>query len=332
MRFRQAMMSIFEPIGENSFRPQATKVIYFRQPFNNLGLAYNFSFSTSYFSPFADCQVTIRNVDSSIARSLEFDPASYRNRPKIEIRAGYSDRKIFFDSIANRNILSDSLPIVYTGFPVYYSEDKVVGGRDLTLDVTNISLAFRNKRVNISFPADTLITSILNQVADAAGINIDISSLTQSPTFSLLAIDNPVTYNHRNVLTDVFLELAKEYKFSFFTGGSGEILFQPVSEITQRGAAQENLINNRTGMIEHPVGINWTHYEIKTLFGLPNVYNPTNWVRVESPVFNDNQGGLNQIDAVIVKADYNFNDSDGDIRYEVSPDGQPISVAPILRL
>ena len=337
---RQCVISIFKAISENTFSPLPIRRIYFRQPYNNLGLGINFNFTLSYFSPFADCQLTIDNSNNDITDAFSFDVKTYKLRPRVDIHAGYSDVRIFEDNEAEAQRLITSLPLVYSGFPVYYSQDKIVGGRILTIELTNISLSSRTTKINLSFPSNTPLISIIEQIASAVGIPVDLRLLQQNVELAATVINTPLFYNQRQAVTDVLTELARDYKFRFFIDGSGQYIFVPANVQSNRENTVNNEISVSTGMVEHPVGINWVHYSVKTFFGLPRVFRPTEWVRVVSDVFNRLQLLPNEpqtevdnsIDALIVDAKYNFNDSDALITYTITPDGNPVVSTPILRV
>jgi len=322
--FRQSVISIFKAVSEGNYKKTPDLNIVFRQPFNSFGLAYTFSFNKSFFAPITDCKIVIFNADSKIVEALQFEYSKPRTRPKIEIYAGYSDTKILNNSNVEINRLKSSINQVYTGFPIFFSDDKLVGERELSIDCTDISLVGSSERVSASFKENTLVTTILEELL--SDLEVDLSLLKSNTTFANLKIEHEVFYNNRLLLEDVIPDLERQYGFTHLTNYDGQLVFQNKSEKGQPGNSLQNVISPQNGMIEFPNTINWVDYECRTFFGRPDIFYPGERVTLKASNLTTDVRGL------IVNGEYNFNDREAEIRYIINQYGQPFNAYPILRI
>lgn len=333
MKYRQAVISVFKTLDDNgTFSPTADIDIIYRQPFNNLGLAIEFSFANTYFAPYSTCNITVHNPSSDMVDAFIFDSLTYRKRPKVEIRAGYSEVKM--KSNLDVGVLKGDLDLIYWGHPIFSSDDKVVGSRLFTIQLSNIVASTRVIRVQKLYRKGWTILSMLKDLASVANLKTDFSAL-EVDEFASIKLDNPLYFNNRQIVSQVLPALARDFKFYYFIR-EGSYIFKSSTTRGIKGTLTD--INSKNGMIERPVSINWVHYSVKTLFGLPEILDRGSWVRVQSPVFakptDAAQAGIAklfepEIDALIVEAKYNWNDEDAFIEYIVSPSGNPLNANPI---
>lgn len=337
MKFRQSVISVFKPIdGAGNFLKIPSLEIIFRQPFHNFGLAYSFSFSKSYFAPHTTCELTIENIDNTIVDAFYFETTTYTKRPLVEIRASYSSVKM--KTIQELNLLKQNLPLIYSGTPYYTQDNKIVGGRTLNISLSDFQSFTRVGRVTKSFRKGRTIISVIDELLEAAGLSGAGNStfdLQNNPEFSLLKLENDLMYNHRHVLSDILPELGRQYAFYFFVGAHGEYEFKPALNTTP---GIFKTVNSTNGLIEHPVGINFVQWNIKTFFGLPSFMYPGDRVKIESEHFKriaglqTNLNIDNTLQGLIVTGNYNWNDADADITYTIAADGQPVNAHPVLQI
>lgn len=328
MRLRQSVISVFRPLDDaGHFLNIPALDIIFRQPFHNLGLAYSFNFSKSYYAQFTTANLSIENIDNNIVDAFYFDTVNLKKRPLVEIRAGYSDVKL--KNLTKLLTLKQSLPLIYSGTPYYNQDNKTIGGRIFNIQLSDFQSFTRVGRVVKKYSKGRLITEIIDDLLVSIKTRFSIQALIEDSEFRSLKLENNLMYNHRHVLSDILLELAKQYGFIFFVNSSGTYEFRVVSKSTS-GIATD--INSRNGLIEHPVGINFVQWTIKTLFGLPSILYPGDRVKIESEHFRrialppPNKNVDNILDGLIVDANYNWNDSSAEIQYTVAADGQPVNV------
>ncbi len=331
MKFRQSVISVFKPIdGTGNFLKIPSLEIVFRQPFHNFGLAYSFSFSKSYWAPFTTCELSIENVDNTIVDAFYFDTEPLTKRPLVEIRAGYSSVKM--KKIQELNLLKQNLPLIYSGTPYYVQDNKIAGGRTLNISLSDFQSFTRVGRVVKKYFKGQSIISIIDSLITSIGAMGSTLEL-ETPEFQALKLENDLMYNHRHVLSDILPELARQYSFYFFIGPHGIYEFRPALNTTP-GIFKN--VNSTNGLIEHPVGINFVQWTIKTFFGLPSFMYPGDRVKIESEHFKriarlqTNLNIDNTLQGLIVTGNYNWNDTDADITYTIAADGQPINVNKII--
>jgi hypothetical protein len=329
--YRQGVISVFQSTGNSQFSSEATTEIIFRQPFNNLGLGFTFSFERKYFSPFSVCTASIINPSNQIVDAFNFDPVTYKNRPLVEIRAGYSDVKI--QSASEVNALKASLPLRYSGHPTFSQDFKLPGGRELRFQLSDIQASSRSARVGKQYKKGKTIISIIEDLLKIGGAQGDLTALKNDSAFSGLTLENSVLYNNRQIFTQVLPELAKRYLFTFVVENQ-KYIFKLADKRGPAGALIE--ISENTGMIEYPVSINWVHWIVKTLYGKPAGVRRGGWTKVISKVFNPTTGPVSptgsEITALVVDEKHIWGDEQAAIEYVISPEGQPINAIPILNL
>ncbi len=330
--FRQCVITVY-PAAVQSGAPVD---IIFRQPYHNLGLAISYQFVLDYFQPYADCNGSILNPSNAIVDAFYFDPKTYKNRPLIEIRAGHSSVKI--TSLSEVESLKRTLPLRYTGHPTFFKDNKINGGRRLEFSLSNIEASSRSARVGKTYAKGRKILSVLADLAKVAKIKADFSALKKDTEFSAKVLANTIFYNNVQVMSQALPRLAKLYGFVFMAD-NGRYLFKLSKTQGPVGALIE--INERNGMIEHPVSLNWVQWSIKTLYGQPDGLQRGGWAKVASEVFNKAESVSptfvgpvidSTLQALILNESHVFNDSEAFIEYTVSPDGQPINSTPELRI
>lgn len=334
---RQGIISILEYYGGQYWPNQE---IIFRQPYHPWGLAYSFNFTKGIFTPFSTCTIVIYNPSPEITDSLKFDPNNPFNRPKIEIRGGESESRLLSYTpgtpAAQGELapLKSELPLLYTGYPFFFSEDKQIGGKTLTIQCSDMSQDVATIRINDQFISGTPVLSILQKLFPDADLTEVASGLSGVVT------ENPVYYNNLLLHSQVLPELARIYKFRYYFTQGGIVKFT-MSGIPQDGN-KTTIVNNTTGLIEYPVSINWCFWNIKTFFGRPVVFYPGQWMTVDltnlkgSQVLFSNTGGVTEFfgkkSGLVVEAKYNWQDESAEIQYTISPDGYPVETSPIQAL
>lgn len=317
---RQAVITVYESTGDGQYSPEGYD-IFFRQPWNYYGLAFNFSFEKDYFSPIADCELSIFNTSNEIDGKFTFDPSSYRGRPKIEIRAGDTKEKLI-DRNKSEN-WKQSLPLVYTGVVYYFTKNLQQTENSLSLQLTDISLLSSTYRANGAFfrggtPVMLVLRKLLSQID---GLEYGFDPLLESKYNELL--DRDCDFTGQFIIREAVRRLALQYGFIYFFSESGSLTFAPRK---QSGKTEPQEITPETGMIGHPDSINFNHYNVKTVYGKPDIFLPKQWVSVKS---NSLDGG--ELYGLIIKAAHQWDDSEAHIVYTVSPSGSPVEHTPVLR-
>ncbi|MCH7928817.1 MAG: hypothetical protein IID03_12690 [Candidatus Dadabacteria bacterium] len=324
---RQAVISIFKANPDGTFREFADKNIVFRQPFNNFGLAFSFNFSKSIFAPVTDCQIVIQNPGDDIGKSLEYEYSESKKRPLIRIYAGYSSFMMRAFTQININALKSTLNQVYAGFPFFYSDDKLLGGREISIELTDLSLFASKERISKSFRVDTSITDIVKKLLNEF-VEIDTTALEDNIDFSLLKIEFTVIYNNRLVLEDIIPDLERQYNFIHFTNNEGIMVFRPGDDQGVTTGATQNKVNSSNGLIEFANTMNWVDISFRTFFGRPDIFYPGDRVSVKAPNLNK----LKDTEGRIISAEYNFDDADAEISYVMNQFGQVANSKPFLKV
>ena len=148
---RQSIISIYEYLGKKTYSPMPIQEIIFRQPYHNLGLAYSFNFTKSFFAPISTAQIAIQNPSADMINALRFDPAKPMERPKIEIRAGESNFRLDSIGLINTFKTSPGMDLVYTGHPYFFTENKFPGGKTLNISCSDMDAPDRQERSNKTF-------------------------------------------------------------------------------------------------------------------------------------------------------------------------------------
>lgn len=324
--FRQAVIAIHKADKLGKYSPIADKNIIFRQPFNSFGLAFTFSFGKAIYVPASDCQITIDNPDSSIVESLKFEYSLPKTRPQIRIFAGESEYQMQAFNTVEINALKSTLQEMYTGYPMYFSHDKISGGTNLSISLTDILLISSKQRITRSFSAGSTITSILNTLLSGVA-EFDISLLQKDEKFAALTIEDDLIFNNRLVIEDVIQDLELDYKFSHFVDRLGSMIFS--SRTTDVKATGSNrLISYNTGLIGYANTINWTDVSFQTYFARPDIFYPGDLIDLEAKNLNPDQN----IKGRVITADYNFNDIEADISYVINQFGQTFSGMAIVNI
>lgn len=327
--YRQAVITVYQQA--DALGLSATSEIFFRQPFNRLGYSINFSFSRTYTSsgPFNDCNIQIQNPTQNVVDSLTISgPGKYAGRPRVEIRAGYS--KVQIDRRADANKLKNSLPLIYTGFPYEMYDNKVRGGRvfSVTLfDAQAVNLYGKAARFFGTFAAGSRLGDIVQALATAAKVKIDTADPIAENLFDGRT-SAKLFYNGRFVLQDILPALGRSYGFSISINPQGVYVCRSLVAAPRPGKA--DVLSEQTGLIETPSRVNASHWQAKTLFGLPRLYFPGDWVTVKAP-FLKRYTGQDNVTGCVIDGDYNFSDSTGECTYVVAPEGEPATYFPFIR-
>ena len=269
------------------------------------------------------------NTNNDIRDAFSFDYKTLKARPKVEIRAGYLD-----NPESDVDALKSKLVLNYTGSPTFVSDDKTRGGRNLEVRLSDISTSTSTSRITTTIQTGASLIGAIQQLTSPLGINIDIEELSLDATLASAKFENTVFYNSRQILTDILPSLTKQYPFGFYTDPNGTLKFvSKVNKTTSNASQPENLISSLTGMIEHPVGVTWVHWQVKTFYGRPRIFKPGEWARVQSRFFADSKQGVpvsdssteNFIDGLIIEAKYQWKDSNAVIDYKLSAEGQPVT-------
>jgi hypothetical protein len=328
--YRQALISIYKSQGEGQYKTIPDKVIIFRQPYHNLGLSMSFSFEKSFAVTVTDCAIEIENVDNTIADALQYDYNKPRTRPKIEIHAGQSDTKITSSSNVEINRLKASLNRVYTGFPIFFSNDKFLNSRILTIDCTDISLLLSSERVTEYYRAGTTLFTMLEDILENS--LADLSLLRLDRAFVAIEIEQDVYYYSRFILEEIIPDLENQYGFTHYTNSSGDMVFIYLLDKGTAGSTEQNIISPSTGLIEYPNTVNWIDYECRTFFDKPDIFYPGDRVTLKSPnLSGSTSNNLGTVSGMVTNGQYNFNDSEAEIKYIVNSYGQPFNTRPIKR-
>lgn len=333
-KYRQGVISVFKALEDGKFSPKPETEIIFKQPFNNLGLGFAFSFTRNYFSPYAPCQLSIINPSNEIVDAFSFDPKTYKKRPLIEIRAGYSDVKM--KTFKDLDKLKVSLDKIYTGHPTFGADNKTSGGRVFNVRLNDIVAVSRTARVGKQYKKGRSILSVLDDVLKIAKVKFDLNSLIRDPDFPKLSLENTIFYNNRQIMTQVLPSLAKKYGFKFYVT-NGVYEFRSSTNKGPVGVTKEVSEKNRS-MIEHPVSVNFVHWKVKTFFGRPKVFDRGEWMKVVSNVFTKKSfvgppsPTGTTVTALIVNANYSWQNESASIEYVISPSGQPINSTPELSM
>lgn len=321
--FRQAVITVRKSKGDGTFENLAVLNIPFRQPFNNFGLGLEFSFTKTYTDPTSVCNLVIHNPDDTIVDSFNYDTRKIKNRPLVEIRAGYSS----FKQKTNTEIdnLKRDLSLIYSGFPFYFSDDKIIGGRTLTVDLSD-KLSFNQfGRITQGFGKGTRIYTVIETILTRINQSFNLNKLKNNSDFAKLTLENTVYYNARGVLYDILPQLGRQYRFWYFYNNEGVLEFE-LGNVAPEPAPPIS-VGTATGLIEHPTGINFTQYRIKTFFARPKIFYPGEWMRAESNVFS---GGI--LDGLVVESEFEFNDESAICNYIVSAEGRPVNTHPIIEI
>lgn len=237
--------------------------------------------------------------------------------------------------------LKADLPVVFIGFPNFSSDDKVVGGRELIININDRRASAFSKRVSRQYQAGRLIIDIIKDLSVLAGIKIDVKALEDDEDFKKLKTVNALYFWNRPILTDLFFSLSTSYGFYFFVDGrSGNVIFTPAN--TRGIVGGFTVINEKEGMVEHPVSVNFINWKVKTFFGRPKVLYPRDWIRIESNFMarlnKRTQGreirGIvkpvdNTVTGLIIGADYNWGGAEAIIEYTISTTGTAFNSSPI---
>ncbi len=328
--YRQAVLTVYSE--EDLLGLSAVSEIFFRQPFNRLGYSMNFTFQKTYVSsgPFTDCNIQIQNPSQRVVESLSlFGPSKYKGRPRVEVRAGYSKEQIYRRSDANK--LKNSLPIIYTGYPYEMYDNKVLGGRVFTVslfDAQTNNLYGKVSRYFGTFAAGSRLSDVVNALAVAGKFQIDTEG---DPVVSLVLstrISSKLFYNGRFILQDILPSLGRTYGFSYSVNPQGVYVCRSLVAAPRAGAPE--IISAETGLIEQPTRVNSSHWQVKTLFGLPRMFFPGDWVTIKAP-FLKRFTGQDTVTGCVIDGDYNFADGSADCTYVVAPEGEPVTYFPFLR-
>jgi hypothetical protein len=332
MKTRAAVISVFRATSEfNEFADGPAVEVVFRQPFHDLGLAFSFQFAKTYVAPFGQCALAIENISSKIAEAFTFDRVNYTFRPKVEIRAGYSD--VIIKTKDQISTLKNSLDVVYTGFPFYTYDEKIVGGRVLTVNLSDVSTTFlqgNNSRVVEEYRAGVSITNVLKDLlGQIPGLQYDLSNMVTDVHFVDRTLPHPVFFNNLPILSTVIPNLGREYGFYFTVDGAGKLIFRGAQKIPSTGGA--TAVNSKNGMVEHPAKVNATHVNVRTLFGLPRLFYPGEWMTVQSDYLDRALIAKSKsVSGAVINAQYAWNDESALVNYILAPEGVPVASQPVI--
>lgn len=324
IQYRQAIISITKAQSPGVYPGVPTVNILFRQPFNKLGLSFEFSFSKSYAVPFSDNQIKIENPSEKMVEALAYEYSEPLTRPLIEIYAGYSSTRITTGDMVSINRLRASLNQIYTGFPIFYSYDKFSAKYVLLIDCVDI-LRGTGERVNVSFKSQTPLTTVLQSLLQGKA-RFDLSGLLRSPRFPSVVLDNDVLYSDQLVLEDILPDLSEQYGFSYTIDPNGSITFKD-DTIQDINAPQLKTISVVNGLIDFPNSKNWVDYDVKTLFGRPDIFFPGDDVTVFAKNLSSGK-----VAGKIVDATYTWGAEGAEIVYTVNSLGQFANPYPVVRI
>lgn len=329
--YRASVISIFKATDDKDGYDSQPYDIVFRQAFHDLGLAYFFNFQKSYTAPMGVCNLEILNVSREMINAFSFDVTTYTRRPLVQIRAGYSPLQITEQGQIGE--LKNSLPVVYSGFPYYLNDNKVVGGRSLQIELSDVSTTFmqgENARVAEWFRKGQRLTEVLRiLLSGIAGLKYDLTDLLDDPTLSVRSLPNDIFYNNIHIIGKIIPDMAREYGFRFSIDASGVYVFKP-ARVRPR-TKDRTIVSTDTGMINHPGAVNWTHWGVQTLFGLPKVFFPGEWMTIDAQFIERSEtSGTGQISGVVIDGNYDWADASATASYVIAPEGEPVSANPVI--
>jgi len=321
--FRQAVISIYSVIenAPGQYYTEPTFDVIFRQPYHNLGLALSFNFTKTFDSPFSTCNLIIHNPSQGLVNSMKFSNLSAEGRalrPKIEIRAGESEYKL--KDIGLVNELKRDLSLIYSGYPIYFQDRKIIGGRQLEIQLSDVTPISTITRITQVFPTGMYIVDVLKKLETLAGESWTLNELQIDREFGFKKLAHDLTYMALNVHSQILPALSRIYGFIYNRDAIGNLVFSPSNTLTQ--GTSKGDISNRNGLIEYPVQVNWDKWHIKTFFGRPFILYPYDRFTVEASNLDSKV-----MDCLVTEANYNFNDSSAEIIYLVSPTG---NVSPLV--
>jgi hypothetical protein len=329
---RQCVISVRKATDDlGNYSTEAHREICFRQPFNSLGLAIHFGFQKSYTSAFSECQLAIENTDNKLTQVFSFDRNTYLRRPLVEIRAAYSDERI--KSFSDIDRLKNSLPLIYSGFPYYIADEKTVGGRMLSImlnDISMVDVIGEKARITERFGRGMRLTDVLDKLFEFSGVAGRTDALKDDPTYKLVSLETDLYYVNRVVISDVIPNLCRQYGVLMTTDQQRNLVLRPGGKATTSGGSK---VSAKTGMINYPALTNFTHWGVQTLFGMPKVFFPGDWMKIEDEfLVRNGQSASGVVEGAVVEGDYQWNDSTAQISYVVAPEGEPVTDVPVLNI
>lgn len=323
--YRQAIATIHVPDSRGGI----LKEIIFRQPFHKLGLAMAFNFQKNYYTAFGECTLAIHNPSNEIDDAFWFDIKNYDKRPRVEIRAGYSPVKITsFTEVAR---LKNALPLIYTGYPYYYYDDKLVNGRVLVANLMDVQTArltgplSRTRGETEYFPKGIPVIEVVTKMLRQIGVQYDLAGMAP---IANRVVDGTLFFNQRLILADVLPRLGIEYGYTFSLNAGGVYVFKALQQTKKQAGI---LVNSDTGLIYYPTHVNFTHWMVKTSFARPSIFYPGDWMTVESEHFKRNRiSPSGRIQGVVIDAQYDFDDANAMCTYVIAPEGYPYSANPVV--
>lgn len=309
MNFRQSVIEI-EKNG-------SIKDIYFLQPFNKLGLHYEFSFSKTFGEVSTMMELSLYNVGGDTVGLFSFDPLSLTSRPKVSVYAGYSKAKP--KSASEIGEVKKSLPLVFSGYPFFVSEVFELTEKRLDVKLTDrMALAEDSKnRVVALFQAGTNLKEILATLSKQSGQAFDTAAITNILNQK---IDNSLLLTGQHIFRYVMPLLGRRFGFTFNFKPTGEVLFLPTTPALAQGKV---VLSADTGLVQIPLRQNWTQWQVETFFGMPEVLFPGDWVTVQSRAltgYGVSESGT--VTGLVVGADYSFG-KEASVMYTIATDGVP---------
>lgn len=330
--YRQAVLTVYS--SPTDLGLTGITEIFFKQPFNRLGYAMNFSFQRTYIcpNPFNSCNVQIQNPSMDLINTItQYDLKNYKGRPRIEIRAGYSKERIERKSEANK--LKATLPLIYSGYPYEFYDNKILGGRTLNFslfDGQTVNLYGKAARFFGTFAAGSRLGDIVNAMAKYGNFQIDTEGDPVSGLLFSTRTKSKLFYNGRFILQDILPALGRDYGFTMSVNAQGVYVCRTVLASAKPGLPV--IISAETGMIEQPSRVNATHWQVKTLFGLPRVLFPGDYATIKGGFLEHYFGkNNNTVSGLVIDCDYSFADTTGECTYTVAPEGEPYVSMPFLQ-
>jgi len=319
---RQAVITIYKSTGIGEYAPDGDDIV-FRQPDHDYGIAFTFHFERDRGVFNNDCELVLYNVGSDIVSLFSFDPSTYERRPKIEIRAGETDVTLA-DSTTTVEILKSSLPLIYSGHVYKFLYNRETVENALSVSMTDMDFSVSVKRAgSAAFNAGSLVLDALKKlISDMQGALGDFSFLEASG-FESITFPRDVMFSGQFVMSDILPKLSRQFNFSFHVNETGTIVFTP----NVAGAkTTPYTVSSDNGLIGYPQEINWNQYQVQTFFGRPDIFFPMDWMQIESTSLD---GGT--VYALVLSAQYEWNDTEAVITYKIAPDGEVVETTPVLR-
>ena len=122
-----------------------------------------------------------------------------------------------------------------------------------------------------SFGKGTTLAKIISECLRGVGIFTFNYSEGTFDYLNSISIDNPLMFNNRSVLNDIIPSLGKQYEFTSHIDKVGTYIFTRMNTLVKSATAKKTVVSAENGMIEQPSPVNFTQWNVKTLYGLPKI-------------------------------------------------------------